>query len=276
MIVAGVVGFPQLAAAESGEYIALGDSYAAGPLNGVLAGTPIGCFRFDQNYPHQVAAGIGMALTDVTCQSAVTANMLQPQFVGDGFNPAQFDVLSTTTQLVTLTIGGNDLPLSEMVVTCAGVSWTNPFGAPCKAVYTAGGTDRGAQKAAAVGPKVATVIQGIRQRAPSARVLVVGYPTLLPMSGTSCLSGGVPIAAGDLSYLNQIEQQMNGAIKIAAEANGVEFVDTYASSQGHDMCKPAGVRWVEGLMPSTTGFSVHPNTAGSQNMAARVRAKLGY
>ncbi|WP_216074289.1 hypothetical protein, partial [Acinetobacter baumannii] len=50
------------------QYVALGDSYAAG--YGILpsTGLPVpGCDQGQQNYPHQVAAALGLQLTDVTC-----------------------------------------------------------------------------------------------------------------------------------------------------------------------------------------------------------------
>jgi hypothetical protein len=40
-------------------YVALGDSYTAGPLIPVQETTPLGCLRSDHNYPHLVAAGRG-------------------------------------------------------------------------------------------------------------------------------------------------------------------------------------------------------------------------
>lgn len=258
-------------------YVALGDSYTAGPGIPNPAGPLYGCARSTQNYPQLLSAGISLPLTDASCSAATTVNMTQSQYAGDGTNPPQLDALAPDTQLVTLSIGGNDLPVAEFVATCAGMGWTNPMGAPCKAYYTRGGVDRGAQKADAVGPLVSAVIQGVRQRAPGARVLVVGYPSIVPTTAsTACFTQGVPLAAGDLPYLDLVTRKLNGAIKGAAQANGVEFVDLYPSSLGHDVCKAANLRWVEGIIPGNIAAPVHPNLSGMQNAAARIRESLGY
>lgn len=263
--------------ASGSAYAALGDSYVSGPGVPSPTGMPMGCGRSSQNYPRLVAAAIGAELTDVSCGAARTVNMTEPQPVGDGQNPPQFDALGPTTQMVTVGIGGNDLPFGEVVVTCGSLGPTNPLGAPCKTYYTSSGVDRATQQADAVGPKVSAVIQGIRERAPNARILFVGVPTVLPQTATTaCFSQGVTIAAGDVPYLDQLNRKLNAVFKAAADANGVEFVDIYTSSQGHDMCKPAGVRWVEGLFPSDTGSPVHPNLAGMQDAARQVRLTLGY
>lgn len=268
-------------------YVALGDSYTSAPLvpdaSGSLVpyGTPLGCDRSGQNYPRLVAQATGMALTDVSCGGAVVANMTQPQFAGDGFNPPQLNAVGLGAQVVTISIGGNDFSLGEYVAVCAPLGAADPYGAPCKAVYTAGGTDQSVQNAAAVQTKVAAVVAQARQQAPGARILVVGYPDLLPQyATTSCyFNYGVTIAAGDVPYLDHVNQLLNQALANAAAANGVEFVDTYTSSVGHDMCEPSGVRWVEGFNPTDAGqvvTPVHPNLYGTRNAAAQLRAKLGY
>src|SRR5690242_3722986 len=95
-------------------YVALGDSYAAGPLIPAQNGSPAGCLRSDHNYPHLVAAADRAAsFTDVSCQGATTGNMTQPQGVGLGTNPPQLNALSAGTTLVTLQIGGNDIGFSD-------------------------------------------------------------------------------------------------------------------------------------------------------------------
>lgn len=266
------------ALADNSPYVALGDSYTAASGVPNFVGTPIGCARSSNNYPRVVAAMIGASLTDVSCGGATTVNMTESQSVSDGSNPPQFDALNAGTNLVTVGIGGNDVPFGEIAKTCVTLGMSNPWGSPCKDYYNASGTDQGVAKAAAVGPKVAAVVQGIRSRSPNAKIVVVGYPMVVPEGGgTICFNYGVPIAAGDLAYVNQIERTLNAAIKTAAEANGAVFADTYDSSYGHDACKPEGTRWMIGLVPSPTGVGpAHPNLLGEKNMAHQVLSKLDY
>ena len=72
--------------ARGASYVALGDSYAAGPLipNSVL---PLGCLKSSNNYPRLAAPAIGQPLRDATCSGAKTTHMTQPQNVDpDGPN----------------------------------------------------------------------------------------------------------------------------------------------------------------------------------------------
>jgi lysophospholipase L1-like esterase len=171
------------------DYVALGDSYASGPA--IPGQIDANCARSDHNYPHDVAVAQHTHLTDVTCSGATTAEMTAPQ----GTAPAQFAALGRTTDLVTVSIGGNDIGFSTIVGTCAQLGATDPAGAPCHTHYTSGGTDQLKVKIQQTAPKIAQVIRGIHQRAPHAKVQVVGYPDLLPDSGTG-RGGGLRLSAG--------------------------------------------------------------------------------
>src|SRR3954469_3865632 len=62
-----------------GRYVALGDSYTAGPLIPNQSLDPLGCLRSDANYPHRVAPAVGMSLVDVSCSGAETGDMTAAQ-----------------------------------------------------------------------------------------------------------------------------------------------------------------------------------------------------
>jgi lysophospholipase L1-like esterase len=204
----------------------------------------------------------------------VTGDMTGSQSVTLGTNPPQFSALTAGTTLVTLQIGGNDIGFINIVTTCAELSFTNPTGAPCKARYTSGGTDQLAQAINATAPKVAAALQGIHQRSPSARVLLVGYPDLLPNTGYGCWPV-VPIAYGDVPYLRGVENELNQMLANEAGANGAAYVNTYTDSIGHDVCQVPGVKWVEGAVPTSPAAPFHPNALGEQAMATQVTAAVG-
>ena len=270
---AGVVGPP--GAAGPPRYVALGDSYTAGPLVPDQTGSPAGCLRSTHSYPFLVAAGTGAAaFTDVSCQGATTANMTHSQSVPLGTNPPQDNALSAGTTLVTLQIAGNNIGFSDIIIHCTTLSMTNPFGSPCKDHYTSGGTDRLRAKINAAAPKVAADLQGIHTDAPNARVLLVGYPAILPNSGNGCWPL-VPIAFGDVPYLRGVEKALNAMLVSVAAANNATFVDTYTASIGHDACQDPGTKWVEGLIPTAPAVPFHPNRLGEQEMAQQVLAALG-
>jgi len=123
-------------------------------------------------------------------------------------------------------------------------------------------------------PKVAADLQGIHAGAPDARVLLVGYPVILPNSGDGCWPV-VPIAYGDVPYLRGVEKALNSMLATVAAANHATFVDTYTASIGHDVCQAPGTKWVEGLVPTSPAAPFHPNRLGEQGMALRVLAALG-
>ncbi|WP_158882091.1 SGNH/GDSL hydrolase family protein [Amycolatopsis anabasis] len=261
------------AVASSGydSYVALGDSYTSGSLIPNQVNLP--CTRSDHNYPSLVAKDIAPgSFTDVSCGGATTKDMTGSQPLTG--NPPQFEALKPDTELVTVGIGGNDVPFAEVVVTCGLMDALVPHGAPCKNFYTSGGTDKLAEKVRAVGPKVAAVLRGIRDRAPKAKIVLVGYPTLLPDDGTNCWPL-VPISDGDAPYLRDANKLLNTVLAEQAKAHGAKFVDTYRSSIGHDMCQPPGAKWLEGLFPTSVAAPVHPNALGAENQARQVLEALG-
>jgi lysophospholipase L1-like esterase len=211
---------------------------------------------------------------DVACTDAATADMTRPQQTVAGTNPPQFDALGPRDSLVTITIGGNDIGFKSILATCMALSVTSPSGHPCERHFTAAGTDRLAARVAAIAPKVAAVLRGIHRRAPRARVLLVGYPDILPDTGTGCFPD-VPLAHGDVPYLRATEVALNRALARAAAASHATFVDTYRTTIGHDVCQRPGIRWVEGLIPDSPAFPFHPNGRGQQAMARQVLAALG-
>jgi lysophospholipase L1-like esterase len=253
-------------------YVALGDSYTAGPVIPVQQPDPYGCLRSDHNYPHLVAAALGVGdFKDPSCSGADTGDMTAPQGVSPGPNPPQFDSLSATTELVTVGIGGNDIGFTEIIRNCTA---SQPSGHPCQDHYVVNGQDELRARIAATAPKVAAVLQGIHQRSPVARVYVVPYLAILPETGPGCWPQ-MPIAPDDVPYLRGIEKELNGMLARQARANGARYVDAYTPSIGHDACQLPISRWVEPAVPTTPAAPVHPNLFGMQGYAAAVLARVG-
>jgi lysophospholipase L1-like esterase len=251
------------AAARADNYVALGDSYAAGPLipNPLL---PLGCLKSSNNYAHLAAPGIGLTLRDPTCSGATTEDMTNPQNVDpDGPNPPQFNSLDAETTVVSLTIGGNDIGFSDIALDCVTL---NPFSTPCKNKYNSGGKDQIAERIAATAPKVDAVLDGIAERSPSAEVFVVNYAAIFPETGFGCWPQ-MPIGFGDVPYLRAKQKELNAMLATQAASNGATVVDWYKASIGHDACKGSSTRWVEPVVPSNPAAPIHPNKAGMQGAA---------
>jgi lysophospholipase L1-like esterase len=276
LLAAGLVaGVPSAAhaAAPTGRYAALGDSYTSGPL--IPSQVDSNCVRSDHNYPSLLAASIpSSSFVDVSCAGATTNDILNPGTGELGQPvPAQLSAVTAGTALVSVGIGGNDIGFTGIITTCAQDSLSNPFGTPCRDRYTAGGTDQLQTRINATAPKVTAVLQAVHAAAPAARVVLVGYPAILPDTGFGCWPQ-VPIAFGDVPYLRGVEKSLNTMLAGVAAANGATYADTYTPSIGHDACKSSSVRWTEGLIPGNSAAPFHPNASGEQGMAAAVRAAL--
>jgi lysophospholipase L1-like esterase len=257
----------------SGPLVALGDSYTAGallPAN--LHASPLGCLRSSKAYPVLVAAALGASLTDESCASAGVQDMTAAQQTDLGTNAPQLNALSPDDSVVLLTLGGDDLGFANVLEKCMELSFTDPWGSPCQAYYTRGGTDQLAAAVRAEAPRMAAVLADIAARAPQARIVMVGYPDLFPLSG-GCWPA-VPITAGDIGYLRGIELRLNAMLAADAKAAGATFVDTYRPTIGHDFCQPESVRDVEGLLPGSWALPFHPNARGQAAIATAVLSAL--
>lgn len=251
----------------NGTYVALGDSYTAAPLLAGQGGSPAGCLRSADDYPALVAGALQpRAFTNVSCYGASTYDMTHAQETLNRANPPQLSAVTAVDSLVTVQVGGDDVGFSRILATCGALSLTDPFGSPCQDHYTDHGADQLAQAIARTAPKVAALLDDIRRRAPHARVLLIGYPDILPVSGNGCWPEA-PIARGDVPYLRDTEVRLNAMLAAAAARAGVDYIDTYAGTIGHDACQSPGVKWVEGLIPTSLAVPMHPNAAGEQAMA---------
>ncbi|UUU29051.1 SGNH/GDSL hydrolase family protein [Streptomyces sp. CA-210063] len=267
----------------TGPYVALGDSYTAGPRIPDQSGVPAGCERSGRNYPAVVAAELKIKASDfrdVSCTGATIADLSAPQSTDDGTNPAQFDALSEATRLVTVGIGGNDIGFASVIRRCvtSGVLYAVAGGrdgdAPCKERYVSDDVDEVRQRIEAADGRLARALDEVGRRAPKARVYVVGYPAILPSDGGDC-GRELSLAPGDVSFVRAKERELNTMLRQRAEAAGARYVDTYGPSEGHDACSAEDTRWIEPLLPRSPAASVHPNERGERGMADAVLHALG-
>ncbi|HYJ22199.1 MAG TPA: SGNH/GDSL hydrolase family protein [Solirubrobacterales bacterium] len=261
---------PVTQAATPLRYVALGDSYSA--ASGVLPPdlfAPLQCLRSVRNYPHVIAATTGAQLRDVTCGAAETGDYFEAQYPGVA---PQLDAVKPDTQLVTMTIGGNDSGVFiNTILSCgtAGLS-TLGQGSPCKDRYGSSFEDT---INTTTYPSLVKSLTAVRARAPNAEVAILGYPWITPATG-GCFDR-LPIAQGDVPYVRGIQATLNDAIRRAAAATGATYVSLDAVSEGHDACRPIGVRWVEPVLQGTNPVIVHPNALGESQMAAQTMTVLG-
>jgi hypothetical protein len=269
-LVVVLLGAPPSAASTPLRYVALGDSYSA--ASGVLPPDPAAppeCVGSLANYPHVLAAATGAELTDVTCGAAETGDFFAPQY---GRVAPQLDAVTADTELVTMTIGGNDSGVFiDTIAQCgeAGLS-TLGKGSPCKDRYGSSFEDT---IRTTTYPSLVNALRAVRAAAPEAEVAILGYPWIMPTAG-GCFDR-MPVAEGDVPYVRGIQATLNDAVRRAAAATGATYVDMNKVSEGHDACRPLGVRWVEPVVQGTNPVVVHPNALGEREMAAQARKVLG-
>ncbi|MFJ9659344.1 SGNH/GDSL hydrolase family protein [Streptomyces griseoflavus] len=253
------------------DYVALGDSYSAG--SGVLPVDPTNllCLRSTANYPHVIAARTGARLKDVTCGAAQTKDFTASQYPGTA---PQVNALSADTDLVTLTIGGNDNGTFINAITACGTAGvlTGGKGSPCKNMHGTSFTD---QIETNTYPALKSALKAVRDKAPNARVAVLGYPWITPAEADPSCFAKLPVAAGDVPYLRDIQTHLNAVVERAAEESGATYVDFSRASDGHDACKAAGTRWIEPLLFGGSLVPVHPNALGERRMAEHTMSVLG-
>ncbi|MQA10129.1 MAG: SGNH/GDSL hydrolase family protein [Pseudonocardiaceae bacterium] len=256
-------------------YAALGDSFTAGPLVPVTRPDPAGCGRSTGNYPSRLAHRLGVrSFTDISCSGASTRNMRASQDVLLGPNPAQFTALRPETDLVTVSIGGNDYDVFRTVTdTCVAVADDDPSGSPCADHFTSGGVDTIGQLLPAIQHNVRVMLGELKRRVPRATVLLIGYPRLVPPEGTC---EDVPFAAGDYPWVDSFERAVNDVLAAAAEQAGASYVDTYRPSLGHDACAPRDRQWINGKRTRPLEAApYHPTPRGMRAVAAIIAERLG-
>lgn len=263
-------GMANTAHAEALRYVAMGDSYSA--ASGVLPPdpeAPPNCFRSTSNYPHLIAEATGAELTDVTCGAAKTSDYFKPQY--DNV-PPQLDALRRRTQLVTMTIGGNDHDVFiDAIVACGSAGATTlGEGSPCKDQYGSSFVDTIRNKTF---PALKSALRAVHRKSPDATVAILGYPWIMPPE-EGCYPQ-MPVADGDVPYLHHIQRVLNAAVGRAAGATDTTYVNLNKASEGHDACQTIEVRWVEPVVAGTNPVIVHPNALGEQEMAANAMAALG-
>jgi hypothetical protein len=307
-------GAGRASVADPVQYVALGDSYSAGfGLVPFTEEPAAGCYQAVANYPHLVADALGLALTDRTCSGAVTANIRdtpQTTITGAGTAPVQSDALSADTDVVTVTIGGNDLGFSTVATACLAQSAQGPLLAldlpNCRALYVQGTGEfevdtLKAKLDGTVASALASTFALIAAKAPNARVVVVGYPSIAPdvanvpaggcftplvTGGSTFPANAFPFTDVDTGYLHETEVRLDAAIRTAAEGAGATYLSTLAATESHSACSTTdpyidGVTLTAGAgTPSgVDGLSVelgalHPNSAGVGFLATEVGAAV--
>ncbi len=232
--VAGAVLVPGTAQAATINYVALGDSYSSGVGAGPYDLST--CLRSQKSYaPLWAAANAVTSFKFPACGGAVTSDVINNQVSS----------LSTSTTLVTITIGGNDAGFADVMTTCRFESTANCTSAVNAAKAFATTTLPG---------RLDATYAAIRDRAPNARLIVLGYPRLFETGWCGLLA----MSSTKRQMLNEAADVLAGVTAARAAAAGATFADTRPYFAGHGVC--ASSPWIKDVTGVIEAY--HPNADG--------------
>ena len=234
-------------AASSVSYVALGDSYSSGLGAGSYISSSGSCDRSTNAYPEQWAAANSPAsFVSVACAGATTSDVIS----------GQVSALRPGTTLVSITIGGNDAGFSKVMETCV----LHTTSTCLSAVATA--SDFVTKH---LPTRLTSTLQAIRQHAPRARIVVLGYPDLYDLSKSGSCIG---LSTQDRTALNSgadaLDSALGAAVTAAADRN-IVYADVRGQFAGRVICDSGS--WLHSVDLLAISSSYHPTASGQ---------KLGY
>jgi lysophospholipase L1-like esterase len=232
-------------------FVALGDSYASGVGAGTESGT---CRVTDGAYPAlwSRSGSNAVTLTQKACSGADTADVLAEQT----------DALSAGTDLVSITVGSNDLDLTGALRICADPSQAQNCAAKLAAAKQALATTFPAA--------LAKTLTAVHEAAPEARLAVVGYP--VPFENVANCALPLPETLREAG--NTAVTGINQVLAAQAAAIGATFVDVTGRYAGHGLCSTAP--WIVGLEGVANETLLHPTKEGqTEGYLAEFTARIG-
>ena len=220
-------------------YVALGDSYSSGVGAGGETGS---CERSPNAYPQLWDnAHSPTSFRFVACSGAKTTDV----------SANQISALNSSTTLVSITIGGNDLGFAQIMIDCnlySDSTCVNDINAAENTARTQlpGWLD--------------TLYSQIRARAPSAKVVVLSYPRFYDLSASWYCPG---LSSTKRSKINEGANVLDGVTRTeVAKYNGFSFADVRSRfANDHEICD-YGNEWLHSVDWSNLGDSYHPNASG--------------
>lgn len=251
----------------AGRYVSMGSSFAAGPgLRPRAADSPRGAGRAQINYAHLIAEELALPLIDVSYSGATVVEL---ENGGPRARPAQVLAVERETELVTITGGGNDigyLPALTLASLPAGMRMVLAGRNQLVGLLD---RKRTAEKLSRLEEDLHSLVSAIQHRAPRARVVLVGYLTILPPAGAS--TGVLPTQVAEWGRWSAAG--LGAVMAAAAVATGATFVDVGTASLDHHAWSTSA--WTRRFHYSLRGGApYHPNAAGMRAVASLVSAHL--
>jgi hypothetical protein len=250
---------------DGAKYVAMGSSFAAGAGIGDLQpGSASRCGRTSNNYASLLASRFNLALTDVSCGGAVTADILS----ASSELPAQIDAITSDTRLVTITIGGNDVGYAMGLIggSCRAGASFRP--GPCvpKPAF-------GEESWRKLEQNLAEMSRRVVLRAPKAKLIFVQYVTLVP----SVLCDATVLPIEEAKTYRALGVRLAKITKRIALADGAAVLPADRLSRDHTPCS-AGP-WSHGMSTHydlKPGAPWHPTVEGHAAIARALARLLSF
>lgn len=261
LVLAASSAWSQSSITAGSKYVSLGSSFAAGPgIDNQLGG----CGRSSNNYASIVARTLDLDLTIASCNGATIAHIIDTQ---QGDNPLQIDAVTADTQLVTATIGGNDIRYTSSTFACSGTSASDQCAANLDQAAIDAAVDR-------LPSRLMSMYDAVKAKAPDATIVLVAYPRVFPEDAVNCSE--LALSEADTNYLADMGARLEAAFVESTSSGKAKIADVYVQAQGHGPCAAnAADRWVNGNEILSSGTRYHPTAEGHAAMARAVLEVLG-
>ncbi|KHL10574.1 GDSL-like lipase/acylhydrolase family protein [Mumia flava] len=239
-LIVSLVLVPPANAASAERYVALGDSYSAGVGAGSYIASSGDCRRSTKAYPYLwKSSNAPASFTFAACSGATTTSVRTGQLAS----------LATSTSLVSISAGGNDVGFTSVMQTCVLRSQSRCVSAVDNAIAQVDGVLPG---------RLDSLYAAIRSRAPDAHVVVMGYPRFYKLRG-SCIVG---LTETERAAINRGADALNAQIAKRAADHGFTFSSVTDEFTGHEIC--SGDAWLHSVtLPIWKSY--HPKAVGQSS-----------
>lgn len=239
-IVTLLVAAAPSASAAGARYVALGDSYTSGVGAGSYTSSSGSCDRSTNAYSQLWAnAHAPASYVSVACSGAKTTDV----------SATQLAALTSSTTLISMTIGGNDVDFAGVMEDCNLYGTTTCVNEINAAENTARDQLPG---------WLDTLYNQIRAKSPSARVVVASYPRFYDLSASWYCPG---LSTTSRTKINEGADVLDGVIQSAASRHGFVFADVRSRfASGHEICDSGS--WLHSIDWSDITSSYHPTASG--------------
>lgn len=219
------------------DYVALGDSYSSG-LGAGSYGDSGSCKRSSVAYPQLWAnANSPSSFAFAACSGARTGDV----------TGGQLGPVNSGTDLVSITVGGNDAGFADVMLTCVLQSEASCVSRVNTARAYVDSTLPG---------QLDSVYNAISAKAPAAQVVVIGYPRFYQLNG-SCVVG---LTETERGAINGAADHLNSLLAKRAADHGYRYADVTGPFTGHEICSPNS--WLHSVSVPNLGESYHPTAQG--------------